>query len=86
MNAKKQGLGRGLSAIFELENINTTGKTTVSSMEEIEVAAIVPNPMQPRTYFNEDSLEELADSIRALGVIQPVTVKKGKEGKYMIIS
>lgn len=86
MNAKKQGLGRGLSAIFELENINTPEKTTVSSMEEVEIAAIVPNPMQPRTYFDEDALEELADSIRALGVIQPVTVKKDKEGKYIIIS
>ena len=86
MNAKKQGLGRGLSAIFELENINAPEKTTVSSMKEIEVASIVPNPMQPRTYFDENALEELADSIRALGVIQPVTVKKDKEGKYVIIS
>lgn len=86
MNAKKQGLGRGLSAIFDLENINTPEKNTVSSMEEIAVTAISPNPKQPRTNFDEDALEELADSIRALGVIQPVTVRKEKDNKYIIIS
>lgn len=86
MNAKKQGLGRGLSAIFELENVNAPEKTTVSSMEEIAIANIFPNPKQPRTHFDEDALEELADSIRALGVIQPVTVKKEKDSRYIIIS
>ncbi len=86
MNAKKQGLGRGLGAIFELENLNAPEKSTVSSMEEIAISAIVPNPKQPRSHFDEDALEELADSIRALGVIQPVTVKKDKGGKYVIIS
>lgn len=86
MNAKKQGLGRGLGAIFELENLNAPEKSTVSSMEEIAISAIVPNPKQPRSHFDEDALEELADSIRALGVIQPVTVKKDKGGKYIIIS
>lgn len=86
MNAKKQGLGRGLGAIFELENLTAPEKETVSSMEEIEVTAIFPNPKQPRTYFDEDALEELADSIRALGVIQPVTLRKEKDGKHIIIS
>lgn len=86
MNAKKQGLGRGLGAIFELENLNAPEKSTVSSMEEIAISAIVPNPKQPRSHFDEDALEELADSIRALGVIQPVTVKKDKGSKYVIIS
>lgn len=86
MNAKKQGLGRGLGAIFELENLNAPEKSTVSSMEEIAISAIIPNPKQPRSHFDEDALEELADSIRALGVIQPVTVKKDKGGKYVIIS
>ena len=86
MNAKKQGLGRGLSAIFELENIGVPEKNTVSSMEEIAISAIMPNPKQPRSHFDEDALEELADSIRALGVIQPITVKKDSEGKYIIIS
>ena len=47
---------------------------------------IVPNPTQPRTQFDEEALDELADSIRQLGVIQPVTVKKGADGKYVIIS
>lgn len=86
MNAKKQGLGRGLGAIFEIENIVTPEKATISSMEEIEISLIAPNPKQPRTNFDEDALEELADSIRALGVIQPVTVKKETDGKYIIIS
>ena len=50
----------------------------MSQMAEIEIADIIPNPTQPRTQFDEEALDELADSIRQLGVIQPVTVKKGR--------
>jgi ParB family chromosome partitioning protein len=53
---------------------------------EIEVALISPNPKQPRRHFDETALEELADSIRVLGVIQPVTVTPEKDGRYTIIS
>lgn len=86
MNKKPMGLGRGLDAIFELEGRPAAAKQTVSSMEEIPVALISANPKQPRTHFDEDSLEELADSIKTLGVIQPITVKKEKDGTYTVIS
>ncbi len=86
MNTKNKGLGRGLGAIFELEGTTVPGKHTVKSMEEIELSLIDPNPKQPRTRFDEDALEELADSIKTLGVIQPITVKKEPTGRFTIIS
>ena len=58
----------------------------MSQMAEIAIGDIIPNPTQPRTQFDEEALDELADSIRQLGVIQPVTVKKAADGKYVIIS
>ena len=86
MNKKPIGLGRGLDAIFELERVNAPAKHSVSTMEEIALAQISPNPKQPRTHFDEDALEELADSIKVLGVIQPVTVKREADGRYILIS
>lgn len=86
MNTTKKGLGRGLGAIFEIENPHTPPQqTSTSSFKEVEIGMISPNPKQPRTHFDEDSLGELADSIRALGVIQPITVKSEGE-RYVIIS
>ena len=58
----------------------------MSQMAEIAVKDIIPNPTQPRREFNEEALAELADSIRTLGVIQPVTVKPTADGHYIIIS
>ena len=58
----------------------------MSQMSEIDITEIIPNPTQPRTQFDEEALDELADSIRQLGVIQPITVKKSGDGKYIIIS
>jgi ParB family chromosome partitioning protein len=55
-------------------------------MAEIATEQIIPNPTQPRTQFDEEALQELADSIRQLGVIQPITVKKESDEKYIIIS
>ena len=81
MKAQK-GLGRGLDAIFGAEAIDPKLKP----MTEIDIRQIVPNPTQPRTQFDEEALDELADSIRQLGIIQPVTVKKAADGKYIIIS
>ncbi len=83
---KGKGLGRGLGAIFEIENKELPASKSGSTFEEIDINLIVPNPKQPRTLFDEDTLQELADSIRTLGVIQPITVKKEANGKYMIIS
>lgn len=81
----KKGLGRGLDAIFGGESVDAKLKP-MSRMAEIDIEAIVPNPTQPRTQFDEEALDELADSIRQLGVIQPVTVKKSGDGRYILIS
>lgn len=81
----QKGLGRGLDAIFGSEAVDARLKP-MSRMAEIDIADIIPNPTQPRTQFDEEALDELADSIRQLGVIQPVTVKKADNGKYTIIS
>ena len=82
-----KGLGRGLDAIFGGDAIDLDAKLKpMSRMAEIDIADIIPNPSQPRTQFDEEALDELADSIRQLGVIQPVTVRKSDNGKYIIIS
>ena len=86
MNAKPKGLGRGLGAIFELEGTVKPEQKPLTGMEEIEIALISPNPKQPRTHFSEDALEELANSIQVLGVIQPITVTRAEGGRYTIIS
>lgn len=81
---KQKGLGRGLEAIFgsDVKEIKTK---PMSEMAEIKIADIVPNPTQPRTQFEEEALAELADSIRTLGLIQPITVKRDGD-RYLIIS
>lgn len=81
---KPTGLGKGLSAIFETEDHNTPALGSVSS--EVELARIVANPSQPRTSFDEVALDELASSIKRLGVIQPITLRETGGGKYQIIS
>ena len=82
---KLTGLGRGLGAILEAENY-IDELPAVSRMEELEVESIKPNPKQPRTEFDDGALEELADSIATLGLIQPITVRREPDGKYIIIS
>ncbi|MBR2424922.1 MAG: ParB/RepB/Spo0J family partition protein [Tidjanibacter sp.] len=82
---KQKGLGRGLSAILEMEQY-VEELPAVSRMEEIDVESIIPNPKQPRTIFDDDALEELANSIATLGLIQPITVRREQNGKYIIIS
>lgn len=80
---KKSALGRGLDALITMDDLRTGGS---SSICEIELSKIQPNPEQPRSVFDEESLEELAASIRALGIIQPITVKETGDGQYLIIS
>ncbi len=82
---KQKGLGRGLDAIFGGETPVVKAKP-MSQMAEIAVKEIIPNPTQPRRDFDQEALAELADSIRTLGVIQPVTVKPTADGLYIIIS
>jgi len=82
-------LGRGLGAILDTEAMTTLGdapRRTNSLMEEIAVDLISPNPHQPRSVFDEETLRELTDSIRAMGVIQPITVNRAEGGRYVIIS
>jgi ParB family chromosome partitioning protein len=89
---KKQALGRGLSALLkDPENdINSAedknADKVVGSIVELDVESIEVNPFQPRTNFNEESLRELASSIRELGVIQPITVRKIAFNKYQLVS
>lgn len=80
-----KGLGRGLDAIFGSEGLDLKAKP-MTEMTELEWSKITPNPTQPRTEFDEEALDELAESIRQLGIIQPITVRKHTDGKYIIIS
>ena len=79
-----KGLGRGLDAIFGTDGLDLKAKP-MAEMAELELTKIRPNPTQPRTDFDEEALDELADSIRQLGLIQPITVRKERDG-YIIIS
>ena len=81
--AKNTGLGRGLGALIDIGSVSTSGS---SSINEVEIALIYPNPNQPRTHFDEESLTELANSIRELGVISPVTLRKNDDETYLIIA
>jgi len=77
------GLGKGLGALIDTENINTGGSSSIS---EVEMNLIFANPNQPRSHFDEESLTELATSIRELGVISPITLRKNENGTYLIIA
>lgn len=89
MTAKKSALGRGLGALiddakYEKRPVNEAVST--SAIAEIEISKIEANPFQPRTEFDEDALRELSESIKELGVIQPITVKKLDDGNFQLIS
>ncbi len=83
MAKQKFTLGRGLDALISTEAVRTSGS---SSIGEIEIDRIFANPNQPRRDFNEEALQELADSIKELGVIQPITLRKMEDETYQIIA
>ncbi|MEA4849841.1 MAG: ParB/RepB/Spo0J family partition protein [Paludibacter sp.] len=83
MVKNKTGLGRGLGALIDTENISTNGSSSIS---EVELDLIFANPNQPRSHFDEEALTELAVSIRELGVISPITLRKNDNGTYLIIA
>jgi ParB family chromosome partitioning protein len=89
---KKQALGRGLSALLkdpenDIQSVNDkNADKVVGSIVELDIDAIEINPFQPRSNFNEDTLQELSNSIKQLGVIQPITVRKSEFNKYQLIS
>ena len=81
--AKKNALGRGLDALITFNDGETQGSSSIS---EVELDKIVPNPGQPRRVFDEEALGELSASIRSIGVIQPVTLRKLDDDAYQIIA
>ncbi len=83
MTFKRNALGRGLDSLIAVQDVRTDGS---SAINEIDVDLIVPNPGQPRRIFNEESIEELAASIRELGVIQPLSLRTAEDGTYQIIA
>tara|TARA_Y100000589_G_scaffold332344_1_gene392076 strand:+ start:48093 stop:48980 length:888 start_codon:yes stop_codon:yes gene_type:complete len=91
-NQKKPALGKGLSALLQNSETDITAKSTeekaaiLGSVAEIPIEQIEVNPFQPRTNFDKEALAELALSIKELGVVQPITVRKLGYGKYQLIS
>ncbi len=93
MNNKRNALGKGLGALLTSPETDITTKgpaptdvAVVGSISELAVDQIEANPFQPRTYFEEEALRELAESIQEMGLIQPVTVRKLGYDKYQLIS
>ncbi len=90
----KKGLGRGLESLFgmydsDISNENITTKKVEkkdSGVMEVKVSDVRPNPNQPRKFFDEEALQDLANSIKVHGVIQPLVVNKEADGSYMIIA
>lgn len=82
---RKRVLGRGLSAILNDEDNNRFTKSASLNFDEIEIDLIDLNPYQPRTNFNQKDIDELASSIKELGLIQPITIKT-KDNRYELIS
>ncbi len=83
---QQKGLGRGLDAIFGSEKVEAHSSSSDNKLSLVSIDKIAPNPSQPRRTFDEESLNELADSIRELGIIQPITLKSNGSGEYTIIS
>ena len=87
--AKKNALGRGLGALIESDGIQSDYREQprrMSGVAEIDADSIDTNPYQPRTLFDEESLTELADSIKTIGIIQPITVRRTGNSRYQLIT
>lgn len=85
--AQRNSLGRGLGALIESsDDSNQELIKSAAAVNEISLGKIDTNPFQPRTNFDEESLEELVISIKEHGIIQPITVRKSGEGKYQLIT
>lgn len=82
-SSKNNALGRGLDALISTESVRTQGSSTIN---EIAVDEIEANPNQPRREFDEDALNELATSIREIGIIQPVTLRQTAANRFQIIA
>ena len=83
MTPRRNALGRGLDSLIGISEVRTDGSSAIS---EINIDSISPNPDQPRRTFSDEGLEELAASIRELGIIQPLSLRDAPDGKYQIIA
>jgi ParB family chromosome partitioning protein len=89
---KKQALGRGLSALLndpenDIKSVSDkNADQVIGNVVELDINSIEVNPFQPRSNFNDETLEELASSIRELGIIQPITVRKLDFNKFQLVS
>ena len=89
---KKQALGRGLSALLQdptndIKSVNDkNADQVIGSVIDLELDRIEVNPFQPRTQFNDEALKQLASSIKELGIIQPITVRKTDYNQYQLVS
>ena len=81
--SKGSALGRGLDALISTDEVSTQGSSTIN---EIPIELIDANPNQPRRDFDKQALQELAASIREIGIIQPITLRQEADGRYMIIA
>lgn len=80
---KRNALGRGLDSLISMDDVPARGS---SAINDIELSLIAPNPEQPRSTFDEEALDELASSIRELGIIQPLSLRKTGPNSYQIIA
>ncbi len=83
--ARRGGLGKGLGALIPPGGTEG-GATEARGLDELPLASISPNRFQPRDHFDEEALSQLADSIREVGVLQPVLVRPAGEGQYELIA
>lgn len=83
VHKKYNALGRGLDALISTEAVRTQGSSTIN---EIPIEQIEPNADQPRSLFNEDALQELANSIHEIGIIQPITLRQISDNRFQIIA
>jgi ParB family transcriptional regulator, chromosome partitioning protein len=83
--ATKNVLGRGLGALIDSGDIESA-RAVVDTISEVAIKDIEANPWQPRSVFDEEALEELAESIRTIGIIQPITVRILENGRYQLIT
>ena len=80
---RRNALGRGLDSLIGISEVRTDGSSAIS---EIDIDSISPNPDQPRRSFSDEGLDELAASIREIGIIQPLSLRSAPAGGYQIIA
>ncbi|MBF1563011.1 MAG: ParB/RepB/Spo0J family partition protein, partial [Prevotella salivae] len=83
VHKKYNSLGRGLDALISTDAVRTQGSSTIN---EIAIDQIEANPNQPRREFDDEALQELAHSIREIGIIQPITLRQTAENRFQIIA